>query len=75
MKKNVAFFYVWFSLFVLTRVIGRGPSIVKFFNGRQNKTFKLSNKFFHNGRLINLSVDFFCKSQVFLSFFNHEEAK
>ena len=53
-KTNVAFFYVWFSLFVLARVIGRG-----------NKTFKLSSKFFHNGRLINLSVDFICKTSSF----------
>ena len=64
-KTNFAFFYVWFSLFVLTRVIGRGSNIVIFFNGRQNKTFKPSSKFFHNGRLINLSVDFFGKTSRF----------
>ena len=64
-KANFAFFYVWFSLFVLTRVIGRGSNIVIFFNGRQNKTFKPSSKFFHNGRLINLSVDFFGKTSRF----------
>ena len=33
-ENNVPFFYVWVSLFVLTRVIGRGPNIVIFFNGR-----------------------------------------
>ena len=64
-KTNVAFFYVWFFVFVLTMVIGRGPNIVLFFNGRQNKTFKLFSKFFHNGRLINLCVDFFCKTSSF----------
>ena len=65
-KTNFAFFYVWFSLYVLTRVIGRGSNIVIFFSGRQNKTFKPSSKFFHNGRLINLSVDFFCKTSSLL---------
>ena len=75
MKKNVAFFFVWFSLFVLTRVIGRGPNIVIFFNGRQNKTFELSSKFFHNGRLTIYLLISSAKRQVFLLFFNHAEAK
>ena len=48
-----------FAKFEPTRVKGRGPNIVIFCKGRQNKTFKLSSKFFPNGRLIDLSVDIF----------------
>ena len=53
-----------------------GSNILIFVNGRQNKTFKLSSKLFHIGRLINLSVDFFCKTTSFpVLFFNPAEAK
>ena len=62
-KTNVAFFYVWLSLFALIRVIGQGPN-----NGRQNKTFELSRKFFHNGRLTDLA------SQIFEIFVHYEIA-
>ena len=62
-KTNVAFFYVWFSLFALIRVIGQGLN-----NGRQNKTFELSSKFFHNGRLTDLA------SQIFEIFVDYEIA-
>ena len=62
-KTNVAFFYVWLSLFALIRVIGQGPH-----NGRQNKTFELSRKFFHNGRLTDLA------SQIFEIFVHYEIA-
>ena len=66
-------FMYGFSLFVLTRVIGRVLNIVIFFNGRQNK-FKqiLSQRQTDQFTYLLISS---AKRQVFLLFFNHAEAK
>ena len=66
-------FMYGFSLFVLTRVIGRVLNIVIFFKGRQNK-FKqiLSQRQTDQFTYLLISS---AKRQVFLLFFNHAEAK
>ena len=56
---------------MLTRVIGRGPRIAIFFNGRQNKNFQTLKQILFNSIYLLISS---AKRQVFLLFFNNAEA-